>query len=61
MNPETEPEKKTINEWASIDGIIIVDPDGFDRSDLDLFNRLYTRSEYEEGIMLCSIMMRGGE
>jgi len=49
-------EKRTLNEWAAMDGINILDPDGFDRTDPHLFERLFTREEYNQGIVRCTIM-----
>jgi len=51
-------ETKTLQEWADIDGLIIYDPDGFDRSDPEIMSRKFTRQEYDAGIMLCSIVGR---
>lgn len=49
-------EKHTLNEWAAIDGIKILDPDGFDRTDPNLYIRLFTREEFNQGIIRCTIM-----
>jgi len=51
-------ETKTLQEWADIDGLIIYDPDGFDRSDPEIMSRKFTRQEYDAGIMLCSIISK---
>jgi len=53
-----ETETKTLQEWADIDGLIICDPDGFDRSDPEIMSRKFTRQEYDAGIMLCSIISK---
>jgi hypothetical protein len=50
-------ELKTINEWADLDGIIIIDADGFDRSDPDLFEKKISYEEYSKGILFCTIVM----
>ncbi|MCK9542541.1 MAG: hypothetical protein M0R03_10995 [Novosphingobium sp.] len=42
-------EKKTIGEWEAETGIVILDPDGFDRSDGKLYDRLMTRLEFIKG------------
>lgn len=54
------PEKKreelhTLDEWAAMDGITILDPDGFDRTDPHLWELKFTREEYDKGIILCTI------
>jgi hypothetical protein len=48
-------ELKSIVDWAKEDGLIILDPDGFDRSDPQVMSKLRSREEYEKGIMLCMI------
>lgn len=49
-------EKKTIQEWADHDCLIVVDPDGFNRSDPELMTRKFTKEEYIQGVVLCSVM-----
>lgn len=44
-----DPRKKTINGWEEIFKITILDPDGFDRTDPKLYERLFTRDEFLEG------------
>jgi hypothetical protein len=51
-----EPEKKSINEWAAMDGICVLDPDGFDRSDPYVLEREITKAEYVAGIERCTVM-----
>jgi len=51
-----ESEKRTLQEWADGDYLIIVDPDGFDRSDPKLMTRQFTHKEYMQGIYRCSVM-----
>ena len=48
-------EKKTLNEWADLENIEILDPDGFDRTDAQLFERLFTKEEFDKGIIFCTI------
>jgi hypothetical protein len=43
-------DKKLISSWEIIYDIKIYDPDGWDRTDPYLFNRYYTREEFETGI-----------
>ena len=42
--------KKTLEEWAVQKGIEILDPDGFDRADPDLYTRKRTEEEFEKGV-----------
>lgn len=49
----------TINEWAALDKIQILDPDGFDRSDPMLFERKITLNEYRRGLPFCTIAPLG--
>jgi len=37
---------KTIDEWCAYFGMEILDPDGFDRSDMKLYERKFTMSEF---------------
>ena len=46
---------KTLQSWAALDGIKIIDPDGFDRTDTYLFERLFTHEEYKAGIVKSTI------
>jgi hypothetical protein len=48
-------EKKTLKEWADLENIEILDPDGFDRTDAQLFERLFTKEEFDKGIIFCTI------
>jgi hypothetical protein len=56
-------ELKTISEWeketCNIGGrkskVRILDPDGFDRRDPDLYKRLFTREEFEQGMIMSTI------
>ena len=51
-----EPEMKTIQEWAKLDGIFVYDPDGFDRSDPLLWEKEITKAEYLAGIAFCTVL-----
>lgn len=54
--------RKTLNEWAEEDGIVILDPDGFDRKDPELMTRLFTYEEYRKGLYPCTIaIVKGGK
>lgn len=50
------PEMKTIQEWAELDGICVLDPDGFDRSDPYVLEKEVTKAEYLAGIWRCTVM-----
>jgi hypothetical protein len=47
-------ELRTLQEWSSILGITILDPDGFDRTDPMLMERKFTLSEFNQGIVSCT-------
>jgi hypothetical protein len=49
---------KTLQEWASLDNIVILAPDGFDRTDPQLFERKFTKEEYQKGLILCTILSK---
>jgi hypothetical protein len=49
--------KYTIREWEKIKGVKILDPDGFDRKDPNLMERLFTEQEFNEGMMLSTVSM----
>jgi hypothetical protein len=57
MSKETE---KTIGEWAEIYGVQILDPDGWDRTDPELWTREITEKEFNKGIVFCTIMVHKG-
>lgn len=45
-------ERRTIGEWNDIvPELNVIDPDGFDRSDPHLYERRFTRAEWETGAM----------
>lgn len=46
--------RKTIVEWCKQFKVVIVDPDGFDRKDPDLYKRLFTEEEFMQGMMRSS-------
>ena len=54
-------EKKTIPEWEEEYGVDILDPDGFDRSDPNLYEKKFTKEEFEEGLMYCTIQCQPPE
>lgn len=47
--------KHTIREWSEITGVTVLDPDGFDRSDPLLWERVFTLKEFEQGLMQSTI------
>lgn len=49
-------EKHTIKEWEIITGIEVLDPDGFDRTDQKLYERLFTREEFDKGLLRSTII-----
>lgn len=51
-------EKKTINEWCDRHNIIMLDPDGFDRTDPELFERKFTEQEFMAGLYRSTIRMK---
>jgi len=51
-----EANSKTLKEWADIDGIEILDPDGFDRSDALLYEKQFTFEEYQKGLIGSTIV-----
>jgi hypothetical protein len=48
-------ETRTIEGWDGEFGYVILDPDGFDRKDPQLYERLFTAEEYKEGSMRSTI------
>jgi hypothetical protein len=40
----------TIEDWSKKLGVQILDPDGFDRTDHDLYYRLFTEEEFRKGL-----------
>ncbi len=49
-------DKRTINEWEKEFKVKIYDPDGFDRTDKDLYKQLFTKEEFQKGMMLSSLI-----
>lgn len=49
--------KKTLEEWALQKGIEILDPDGFGRTDPDLYKRKMTEEEFEESVVYSTIVV----
>lgn len=45
---------RTIEEWGAITGLRVVDPDGFDRTDPELWTRRFTEAEFQRGAMMSS-------
>ena len=50
--------KKTIPEWEEVLKVKILDPDGFDRTDPLLYERGFTKEEFEEGLVQSTIQLR---
>lgn len=48
--------RKTIDQWATVYGFKVLDPDGFDRKDSDLMTRKFTKTEWDKGWPHCTIM-----
>lgn len=48
-------EKRTILEWCEIKNITMIDPDGFDRTDKKVFERLFTEEEFNSALWKCTI------
>ncbi len=46
---------RTIDEWSQIYGVKIIDPDGFDRNDPTLNERLFTKIEFEKGLIVSTM------
>ena len=48
---------KTIDEWSQEPGMpVVLDPDGFDRADDRLEERLFTEDEFVNGAMMSTVM-----
>lgn len=50
--------RKTLQAWEQEYGIYIVDLDGFDTRDSQLYLRGFTRAEFETGLAFCTIVRR---
>lgn len=51
-------ERKTLREWEQTYGLWILDMDGFDLSDHELFQRRMTKSEFLAGLAYCTALRR---
>jgi hypothetical protein len=51
-------ERKTIKEWEPIFNVEIYDPDGFDRTDPELYNRKFTKAEFEQGMLMSTCISK---
>lgn len=49
---------RTIEEWSKEFNVTILDPDGFDRTDRHLYDRHFTKDEFERGLCLSTIYMK---
>lgn len=52
---------RKISEWEIIKGIRIIDPDGFDRMDPNLYEKYFTEDEFDRAILTCTIEMKSGQ
>ena len=48
---EYYPEHKTLNQWCEVVGLLAIDPDGFDRSDPNLFVKRFSEEEFRNGAL----------
>ena len=48
--------KKSIIDWAYDEGYKILDPDGFDRTEMDVMTKLRTKEEFDKGFGNCTII-----
>lgn len=50
--------RKTLKAWAKEyqekHGVTLLDPDGFDRKDPKMWERTYTKEEFEQGLLQCT-------
>jgi len=49
--------KKTIAEWSKDFNVKVLDPDGFDRTDRYLHEKVFTRAEFEHGLAKSTAIM----
>jgi hypothetical protein len=54
---DIKPKLATIPQWCEIKGITIKDPDGFNREDEFLMERLFSEAEFDEGVRLSTVIM----
>jgi len=52
--------KKTITEWEKETGVKILDPDGFDRSNPNLYDLEFTKEEFIKGVLGSTIESKWG-
>jgi hypothetical protein len=52
---------RTLKEWEAIKGLSILDWNGFDRSDEDLFEKLFSEAEFDKGSFLCTQRLNPAE
>ena len=49
--------KRTIKEWEEALRVNILDYDGFDRQDINLFAKKISKEEFEEGLVQCTVQI----
>ena len=47
---------KTINEWSKEFDVEIMDPDGFNRTDKYLYERYFTKDEFQKGMLQSTLI-----
>lgn len=52
------PKAKTIEQWSKIKNVTILDPDGFDRTDPNLFTNKYTEEEFFYGMIQSTCVIK---
>jgi hypothetical protein len=52
------PERLTIAQWGERTGIVVLDPDGFDRTDMELTSRLFTEDEFRRGVWNSTVFLK---
>lgn len=50
--------KFTISEWCELKEIVILDSDGFDRTDSKLYERRFSEREFDKAIGSCTTIQR---
>ena len=50
--------RRTISQWCRAEGIKMLDPDGFDRKDKYLFQRYFTKAEFDKNTWACTITVK---
>ena len=53
--------KKTIGEWSREFEVIVADPDGFDGTNPNLFEELFTISEFMNGLIASTVSWWGNK